>query len=159
LLILGLDLCIGANWMHELSTVSSDVSIDAEGKQRPLWSWLVLCDDSTFRTALAPNFYSPPLDTVISLHEDTGPMPNTNDLKSMRNNTLSVLSQLSKHGHEKADPISMQSVRQALDPTQADLGVEGASNLFYYLFDDWRAVYSTIGAYRQRLKELVGSHR
>lgn len=133
-------LCIGANWMHEVSNSSKDFSIDAEGKQRPLWSWLVLCDDNT----------------VLSLHEDTGPLPNEHDLKTMRNNTLSVLSQLSNQGHLKADPISIQSVRQALelDSPQTNLGIEGASNLFYYLFDDWRAVYATIGAFRLRLKEL-----
>jgi hypothetical protein len=95
------------------------------------------------------------LDTVISLHEDTGTVPNTEDVKSLRNNTLSVLSQLSKHGHLKADPISLQSVRQSLD-LDSNPGVEGASNLFYYLFDDWRAVYSTVGAFRDRLNVLVG---
>lgn len=75
----------------------------------------------------------------------------------MRNNTLSVLSQLSNHGHFRADPISMQSVRQALqlESSLGDQGLEGASNLFYYLFDDWRAVFETSAAYRQRLKELV----
>lgn len=100
------------------------------------------------------------LDTVLSLHEDTGPIVKEHDLKMMRNNTLSVLSQLSNHGHLKADPISIQSVRQALelDSPQANIGIEGASNLFYYLFDDWRAVYSTISAYRQRLEELVCPH-
>ena len=67
------------------------------------------------------------------------------------------MSQLSNHGHLTADPISIQSVRQALDPNnlQIDVGIEGASNLFYYLFDDWRAVYSTISTFRRRLEELV----
>lgn len=32
--------------MHEVSEMTSDISIDAEGKQKPLWTWLVLCDDS-----------------------------------------------------------------------------------------------------------------
>lgn len=51
----------------------------------------------------------------------------------------------------------MQTVRQALDPNShgADLGVEGASNLFYYLFDDWRAVYVTVAGFHDRLDELV----
>jgi len=75
----------------------------------------------------------------------------------MRNNTLSVLRQLSNRGHLTTDPISMQAVRQALetDGSQAEPGIEGASNLFYYLFDDWRAVYTTIATYRHRLEELV----
>jgi len=67
------------------------------------------------------------------------------------------MSQLSDHGHLTADPISIQSVRHALDPDSlhANVGIEGASNLFYYLFDDWRAVYSTISNFRHRLEELV----
>ena len=97
-------------------------------------------------------------DTVLSLHEDPGPVNNTEALKSIRGNTLSVLSQLSRHGHLSADPTSMQTVRQALeldDAAQVSIGNEGSSNLFYYLFDDWRAVYSTIAAYRDRLAKLV----
>jgi hypothetical protein len=93
----------------------------------------------------------------MSLHEDPGPVNNVDALKSMRGNTLSVLTQLSILGHHKSDPTSMQTVRQALelDAAQAHPGIEASSNLFYYLFDDWRAVYSTIAATRTRLKQLV----
>lgn len=37
--------------MHGLAKVSEDIEISAEGEQRRLWSWLVLCDDrlNTFR--------------------------------------------------------------------------------------------------------------
>ncbi len=75
----------------------------------------------------------------------------------MRANTLSVLSQLSSHGGGSADPISLQTVRQALklDTAQGDSGIEGASLLFHYLFDDWRAVLSTVAMYNRRLDELV----
>jgi hypothetical protein len=75
----------------------------------------------------------------------------------MRHNTHSILSQLSSLGSESADPTSIQTIRQTLvlDGTVADPGLEGASNLFYYLFDDWRAVYKTISRYSQRLQELV----
>lgn len=133
--------CIGANWMHDQPHVKRNESILEEGSQRRLWSWLVLCDDNT----------------VLSLHEDPGPVNDTEALKSIRGNTLSVLSQLSRHGHRSADPTSMQTVRQALeldDAAQVSIGNEGSSNLFYYLFDDWRAVYSTIAAYRARLAKL-----
>ena len=94
---------------------------------------------------------------MISLHEDPGPVTNVEALRSTRGNTLSVLGQLSLLGHSSADPTSMITVRQALelDAAAADPGVEGSSNLFYYLFDDWRAVYSTIAAYRARLRKLV----
>ena len=75
----------------------------------------------------------------------------------MRSNTLSVLTQLSNFGHRDANAISMQTVRQALKPddSQVDMGVEGASSLFYYLFDDWRAVFSTVTMYHERLEQLV----
>lgn len=75
----------------------------------------------------------------------------------MRANTLSVLSQLSTCGGGSADPISLQTVRQALklDAAQEHPGIEGASLLFHYLFDDWRAVYSTVAMYHKRLDELV----
>lgn len=78
----------------------------------------------------------------------------------MRGNTLSVLSQLSNVGHKQADPISMQTVRQVLesDEGQVDPGIEGASNLFYYLFDDWRAVYTTVSSFHNRLDNLVLYH-
>jgi hypothetical protein len=51
----------------------------------------------------------------------------------------------------------MQTVRQTLklDAVQSNPGIEGASNLYYYLFDDWRAVYHTIAMYHQRLEDLV----
>ena len=94
---------------------------------------------------------------MISLHEYPGLVNNASDLKSMRANTLSVLSQLSRFGHDSADPISLQTVRQALEQaaSQDHPGLEGASNLFYYLFDDWRAVYSTVAGFHQRLEEFV----
>ena len=43
-------LCIGANFMHGLPTMANDASIISEGSQKPLWTWLVLCDDSTVKT-------------------------------------------------------------------------------------------------------------
>ncbi|KAH9210573.1 hypothetical protein DL95DRAFT_370770 [Leptodontidium sp. 2 PMI_412] len=136
-------LCVGANWIHELKPLASenDPEMVSEGRQKRLYSWLVICDDHT----------------VISLHEDPGQVEDPEDLRAIRMNTLSVLSQLSTHG--TADPISMQTVRQALklDPGQGHPGLEGASLLFYYLFDDWRAVYSTVAMYHKRLDELQGA--
>lgn len=51
----------------------------------------------------------------------------------------------------------MQTVRQALkhDVDELGQGMEGSSLLFYYLFDDWRAVFCTVAMYKQRLSELV----
>lgn len=95
-------------------------------------------------------------DTVISLHEDPGIVRDVTETHLIRGNVLSVFCQLSQHGHEGADPVSMQSVRQSLpESTQGHAGVEGASNLFYYLFDDWRAVYKSISTFHKRLEDLV----
>jgi hypothetical protein len=133
--------------MHELPHLRKDASIVDEGSQRRLWSWLVLCDDSMSTSGSQVSVLTG-TGTVLSIHEDPGPVNDVEDLRSMRGNTLSVLSQLSSFGHLSADPTSMQSVRQALDTNP---GVEGASNLFY----DWMAVYSTIAAFRTRLEGLV----
>lgn len=91
------------------------------------------------------------------MHEDARMSEGDLDIKATRANTLSVLSQLSDLGHNSVDPISMQTVRQALkhhDVLESTQGVEGASLLFYYLFDDWRAVFLTIGMYQKRLGDL-----
>ncbi|KAL3420889.1 ADP-ribosylation factor [Phlyctema vagabunda] len=135
-------LCVGANWMHRASRAKAakeDSIVNVSPHQR-LWSWLVLCDDYT----------------VISFHEDPGRVDDAEELQSMRSNTISVLSQLSNYGHDGADPVSLQSVRKALqvENTQSEPGIEGASNLFYYLFDDWRAVYSSIAAFQAKLESL-----
>jgi hypothetical protein len=70
---------------------------------------------------------------------------------------MSVLKQLSTSGLDETDPLSLQTVRYALkaEDVQAEPGIEGSSLLFYYLFDDWRAVYSTVGRYHLRLDILV----
>ncbi|KAM3071193.1 hypothetical protein ACMFMF_007668 [Clarireedia jacksonii] len=134
--------CIGANWMHEVPKqveVSQSHDPFTETSQRRLWSWLILCDDST----------------VISLHEDTGSLKNPDDLKYIRGNTLSVLRQISQQGYSIIDALSMQSIRPALDLERPlENGREGASNLFYYLFDDWRAVYVTAALFKKSLHEL-----
>lgn len=141
-------MCVGANWMHDIDPPPINEkdnpkiqNLFRDRAQCRLWSWLILCDDNT----------------VIAVHEDTSPIKATKkDLRSLRGNTLSVLGQLSKSGHETADPISMQTVRQVLDlnTAHANNGTEGASNLFYYLFDDWRAVYATVAFFRASLQEL-----
>jgi hypothetical protein len=75
----------------------------------------------------------------------------------MRSNTMSVLKQLSTSGLDETDPLSLQTVRSTLktEAAQAAHGIEGSSLLFYYLFDDWRAVYSTVGRFHHRLDTLV----
>ncbi|RDW94480.1 hypothetical protein BP5796_00243 [Coleophoma crateriformis] len=138
-------LCIGANWMHQAPKPKSkdDESIVPVDAHRRLWSWLILCDDR---------------DTVISFHEDPGVVGDVTETHLLRGNVLSVFCQLSQHGHEGADPVSMQSVRQALPESASyNAGIEGASNLFYYLFDDWRAVYASLSRFHKRLEALQTS--
>ncbi|KAK2626878.1 hypothetical protein QTJ16_004053 [Diplocarpon rosae] len=134
---------ISFNVIHQLKPKAGDINEDRlkQGRQKRLYSWLILCDDQT----------------VISLHEHPGQVDDREDFAAMRSNTLSVLSQLSKLG--TADAISMKTVRQALkqDGASENAGVEGASLLFHYLFDDWRGVYSTVATYRKRLDELQAS--
>lgn len=97
--------------------------------------------------------------TVISFHEDPGPVDSTTHSKAIRSNTLNVLSQLSLRADlaKKADPITLTSVRKALDwdLAQENAGVEAASNLFYYLFDDWHTAYGLINTYHTKLVNLV----
>ncbi len=94
---------------------------------------------------------------MISFHEYPGPFTDRVDFKAMRRNTLSVLRQLSTVDLDQTDPLSLQTVRYALksEAAQAQPGIEGSSLLFYYLFEDWRAVYTTVGRFHQRLESLV----
>ena len=101
----------------------------------------------------------------------------------MRSNTVKVLSQLSSFGktaYEK-NITQLASVRQHLEET-ADVGrfreagdrrvpatsleipihdvtsveVEGSSNLFYYLFEDYTATMPILIESKKKLDELVG---
>jgi hypothetical protein len=83
------------------------------------------------------------------------------DIKSVRSNTLSVLKQISNQSEELFNPISLQTVRRALDDLENDIEVahEGASNLFYYLFDDWQAAYQTVGGFQRTLSDLVSDYK
>jgi hypothetical protein len=114
-----------------------------------------------FSTPLDVTFSDSRTDTVISFHEYPGQVKDPAHLKAMRSNTLSVLRQLSNVGLDKTTPLSVQSVRYALKsddgvlPSQTTPDIEGSSLLLYYLFDDWRAVYSTVGKFHDRLNTLV----
>ena len=119
------------------------------------------------------------LDTVLSLHEEPTiePAPFGVDevewrlehYNNMRANMVSVLKQLSVHGFGlfQDQPLTQSSVRKALQALAARrkragrpehlahvLGQEGASNLFYYLFEDYAAA-APFQAARDTLNELV----
>ena len=91
--------------------------------------------------------------------------------RSMTSNMLSVLQQLSIHGFAlfQDQPLTQSSVRKALkalaerrlkagrpDNLAHVLGQEGASNLFYYLFEDYAAA-APFQAARDTLSELVSA--
>lgn len=70
---------------------------------------------------------------------------------------MSVLRQLSEIGLNAADGVELISLRQSAgaEITVKLTGVEGASNLFYYLFDDWTATYTLLRALQGNLEKLV----
>lgn len=99
-------------------------------------------------------------DTVISIHEN--PFPKANDLspeekesipreiESIRHNLVNVFRQLSKAKEENQtqNPIMTVHIRPGLhSESQSEMHVadaDGASLLFYYLFDDWYTSYSLV---------------
>ena len=80
-------------------------------------------------------------------------------VKTVREHTLTVLSQLSTIGLNAAGGVELISLRKptAADTTSELSGVEGSSNLFYYLFDDWTSTYSLLRVLQNSLGELVSS--
>ncbi|OBT90991.1 hypothetical protein VE02_00210 [Pseudogymnoascus sp. 03VT05] len=126
-------ICIGANWMHPVEGDSGIIEPER------LWSWLVLCHDAI----------------VISFHEAPRPKGEVSKyIETVRKNTLSVLSQLSTIG--SADGVELISLRQPADSkdTSELTGAEGASNLFYYLFDDWTATYTLLMVLQGNIEKL-----
>ncbi|KAI1870061.1 hypothetical protein JX265_006231 [Neoarthrinium moseri] len=171
-------LCIGAHWLHK-RPAKPEEQPEANKKHLPLkpgqqneatkkfmppqhWLWLTLCDDHT----------------VITFHENPTiePLPSKGwnidewrsaQIKSMRENSLNVLIQQSKHGIDlfKHRPLSQSSIREVLKQAQdrkdsgrpvelsrvhsdmplleSDPGTtieaEGTSRLFFYLFEDYAA--------------------
>ncbi len=115
-------------------------------------------------------------DTVISFHEearyerevpkgDDGARWRKEELENIRSNTLKVLRQLSKCGLDEDKNTFMQftSVRRPLmQHTQSsmivpleDHAVEGSSNLFYYLFEDYPGAVSILNTSKRVLDDLV----
>lgn len=78
-------------------------------------------------------------------------------MKAIRGHSLSVLSQISDQGTKDAGSVSMTSVRLLLAQrgNHSDNGIEGSSNLFYYLFDYWHESYLYIIRVQTQLEDLV----
>lgn len=121
---------------------------------------------------------------MLSLHEDPdletppdGEDPvrwRTDEFRNMRENTVSVLMQLSDLGHTKYrhNILALKEVRQPLRRDQPGNGhglrrvpsavgsdthvsLEGSSNLFYYLFEDYFAAVPILRGSRRMLHNLV----
>lgn len=75
-------------------------------------------------------------------------------------NTMSLLSQLSKCYDFHVDSAPKHPLRQFLmqDEETDDFGIEVTSNIFYYLFDDWRTIFGSVVGVRQSLKDLVSGN-
>ena len=73
----------------------------------------------------------------------------------MRSSTLKVLRQLSKCGLEEDRHKFMQlaSIRQPGRHGSSQL--DGASNLFYYLFEDYSAAFGILNMSKTALDEIV----
>lgn len=85
----------------------------------------------------------------------------------MRSNTLKVFRQLSKWGLEEDQHkfTQLTSVRQpgrggaaggAGGVGGAAHGLEGSSNLFYYLFEDYSAAFDILNSSKTALEDIVG---
>lgn len=102
---------------------------------------------------------------MITIQEDPIPDPSrttvdSNSMKSIRGHTLNVLSQISEQGIKEAGSVSMTSVRLLLahSGSQTDPGLEGSSNLFYYLFDYWHESYLLIIQVQSQLESIVSAN-
>ncbi|PGH07967.1 hypothetical protein GX51_01407 [Blastomyces parvus] len=131
-------LCLGYNSLHVVSGVDFRNSAGKpEGKR--VWTWLLICDDGT----------------VISIHEN--PFPGPTDLtpgqrqkavEVIRRNTNLVFSAISSQhiASERGNALITTYVRNF--PNQTGTAAikpgEGASLLFYYLFDNWPANYNLV---------------
>lgn len=154
--------CFGANWLH-VRPVNGDLP-DAGLVPPRHWAWFALCADHE-----KPN-------TVVSIQEAPNFEPATNgmdtatwqerELQSMRTNTIAVLEQLSNIGIEKYNRnlFSLKSIRER---EKADTSVRSstainedaitetaASNLFYYLFEDYSPVIPVLSNSRRILRGI-----
>jgi hypothetical protein len=79
-------------------------------------------------------------------------------MQAVRGQTLRVLGQLSR-----VSPVSLSigliAIRQNLANLGPDFGesiaVEGSSNLFFHLFNDWHNSYHTVRAFQTKMDKLV----
>lgn len=163
-LTLSLVFCFGANWLHVRPKIKN--VRDSRLVPPRHWSWLALCADDNKVT-----------NTVISIHEapnyDVPPKGadevtwQAKELLQMRRNTIAVLEQLSYRGVEKydGDIFQLKAIREAEKKDSStrsttmvapDKIIEtAASNLFYYLFEDYQAVMPVLDNSSHMIKDLT----
>ncbi|KAH8426045.1 uncharacterized protein LDX57_003785 [Aspergillus melleus] len=145
--------CVGYNSLYVVPNVESSNGKDLPDGRR-LWSWLILCDDGT----------------VISMQENPFPSlygPDPSELKSVlgviRRNVQFIFSGVSKQHSASSESDSLVTIRvrpaHGGGPEQATIKQEdGASLLFYYIFDDWISTYALVAkrehAYGRSLDNL-----
>ncbi len=89
------------------------------------------------------------------MHEDLKLKADRPELiQVVRKHTLTILGQLSKQGFNEATSTELISVRQSLRESERD-GAEGASNLLYYLFEDWQGTFLLRLKFSDQLEKLV----
>lgn len=158
-------LCFGANWLHVRPTEKDVPEVRIVPPKH--WSWYALCSNNT-----GP-------DTVISFHEapnyETPPKGVQDperwkqmEMKNIRSNTVAVMEQLSSIGISKykENILLLKSIREhlggsansggrsATSVTAERLKEVGASNLFYYLFEDYSAAVSVLNGSKSILGDL-----
>lgn len=80
------------------------------------------------------------------------------ELENMRSNTVKVLSQLSKRGKEsfKGNILAMTAIRESLEKCgEKHRGVEGSSNLFYYLIEEYQTTVVILENSKATLRDLT----
>ncbi|CAK7222676.1 hypothetical protein SBRCBS47491_004940 [Sporothrix bragantina] len=146
--------CIGANWLHKPPKGKTTHSTSLVPPKH--WSWFVLCEDHTVISFHEAAHYS---EVPKSENRDTW---ETEELKSMRSNTFKVFCQLSACGlgdeyHEFAQLTSVRQFGKSRPQGSSDVeGVEGSSNLFYYLFEDYSAAIDILIGSKLALDNISG---
>jgi hypothetical protein len=130
------------------------------------WSWFALCadDDQTTNTVIsiheAPNYETPSGGIDEKIWQ-------SRELKSMRVNTIAVLEQLSQKGMEKykerffllkgiREPTRTDRLRRTTTTVLPEKQTEtAATNLFYYLFEDYSAVMPVLDNSDRVVKDLT----
>lgn len=160
--------CIGANWLHRRPCAPGT---PGTGRLVPPkhWSWLTLCmsgmssADTVISINEAPNLEDPPEGV------DDPRTWKKNELAAMRRNTFDVLQQISYISDKeyKKSALSLKAIRAPLrgippggsrtstTVPHERMAAVGASNLFYYLFEDTFAVVPILDEVKTVLEHLV----